>query len=154
MGASFLVLLAATACKSREVVCEPRAFFRVAEPGRGAGEAPFSIDRLGSEVKGSVLREMPLFLVFVEGNRARLEWMYADLVINYPEAIYSPEEGLARSAGAPGQVFPLKKLVDGSSERVHLGFRSRICAGVDEGPCLTYGPEEQYLVADMTCTRR
>lgn len=148
-----LALLAFAACKPREVVCESRAFFRAAEPQRGAGAAPFSIDRLGPEVKGAALKEVPLFFVFVDGNRGRLEWMHADLVSSSP-VLYSPEEGLARNPDAAQQVFPMKRLAEGSSERVRLGFRSRACLGEDAGPCATYGQEELYVVADMPCAQR
>ena len=46
-----LVPLLAGACKPHDVVCKTERVFQALKPEEGAGVAPFSIERLGPEVK-------------------------------------------------------------------------------------------------------
>lgn len=158
VGLLLLPFLFSTACKPREVVCKSQAFFQASEPERGAGKAPFSIGRLGPEVKGADLELRPTFITFMSGNRARTGWLARGHVSSYVEMDYLPGERLAHNAGDPSDVHPLERLADGSSERVRLGFRSSTCRDADElagkVPCRKYGEEELFLVADMPCEQR
>ena len=154
-----LWLLGTSACKPREVVCESRAFYQVLSPEQGAGGTPSSIERLGPEVKRGNIEEVPIFLTFTGGYRARAEWMSLGHIPSYAELLYSPGEGLARNVNAPRDVYPMRRLGAGESEHVWFGFRSAVCSSTDgradNWPC-RYEKEKGklFLVADMACTRK
>jgi len=149
---ALLALAVLPACRRSEVECETRAFFRLVEPERKTGAAPFSIDRLGPEVKES-LSIRPYYVTLKEGNHAEVGWMGFDLGLDV-DYIYSPEEGVARNALNADDVLPMKRLSD---ERLLVGFRSLICVdGIARSHyCMDdrYSKEELPFAADMTCRR-
>ena len=153
LGLSGLALLALAGCKPRQV-CESQEFFEVLEPMREPGAAPFSIDRPGRKVPRKTLAELPTYLSFLDENHARTGWISFGHISSYAEFSYSPAEGLARNLKDPADVFPMKRLVDASPERVWLGFRSSVCLGAGGGPCQASSADELFLVADMVCERR
>lgn len=141
-------------CRPREIVCESQAFFQVPGAERYAGVAPFNIERIGAEVRHGDLEVKPLSLTFVEGNRARTDWMVRGHIPGQADVVYSPAEGVARGLHDQRQVFPMMRLTDSSSSRVRFGFRSSVCLDAGKGPCQRYGTEELFLVADMPCKQR
>src|SRR5512140_2398453 len=141
-----LVMLAGTACKPRERVCYSQRFFRVLEPPPDAG-MPFSIERLGPELKSYELVQQPTTVIFKGDTPVRLEWVHSDLAGGF-QITYSEKEGVARDLDGK-LVFPIKRLSGIFSDRVRLGFRTTYCVGTRFDPC----PEKEiYAIADMPCT--
>jgi len=153
--AAFLALTVLPGCKQpAEVDCQPEGYFRLVEPERKAGAAPFGIDRLGTRVN-EPLAFMPAMVIFKERNRPVVSWIsygHSTFDVTY---IYSPEEGLARNSRNPDDVLPMKWLSD---ERLLLGFQSQICldgkAGVHRCMFGDYSQDERPFAADMTCWAR
>jgi hypothetical protein len=132
-------------------MCEPVAYHEVLEPERGAGAAPFSVERLGRKVEGVDFE--PVSLTLKNDNRVVVDWMLSDWGFD-SHLIYSPAEGLARDVENSKLVYPMKRLKDGWSEHVRFGFRSTICLGRDPFGAFVFcqhSKEALFLVADMTC---
>lgn len=151
-----LIPLLATGCKPRDMMCEPEAYFKVLEPEQGAGAAPFNIERPGPAVKGYMMKIVPTGVTLTGDNRARTHWLLLGHIYSYGDVIYSPAEGLARGIDDPEIVYPMRRLSNGSSTRVRLGFRAAICRDPDYAggvPCHEYSKDEAFFVADMGCKR-
>ena len=153
--AALLAVTVLPGCKPYPgVECQPEGYFRLIEPERKAGAAPFSIDRLGPQTK-EPLAFIPLLITFREKDRPEVSWMsYGDswLDIKY---IYSPEEGVARNSHNPDNVLPMKWLSD---ERLLLGFESPVCLDGKPGRhyCMfaDYSQDWRPFAADMKCWER
>ena len=149
------VLLLLAGCKPRPLVCEPPRVFRVTLATRTDGGAAEGTRQLGPEVALTHLATYPGLVVFLEGKRVQVSWVFEDFG-TYSEAVYSPEEGVAREVDAPHTVWPLQRFSNGATERVWLDFRAPVCidpeALAGRAPCRKYGPEE-LLIADMPCRR-
>lgn len=157
-----LISLLVVGCKPREpreLMCRPTAIFEVLEPEKGAGVAPFSIERLGPQVDSRAVEAVPTGLGFTRGNHARIYWMLGHFSVD-TEVLYSPAEGLARRVDHPGDVYPVKRFVDGRVERAQLGFRKKVCLRLEKDETYVfckpgnYSKDERFLVADMTCERQ
>lgn len=149
-----LIPVLAGGCKPRDLVCETKAVFQALNPGQGAGSAPFSIERLGPEVKVRMLERQPLFITLKGDNHGDVEWLLLGHIDAGSDVIYSPAEGLVRDIKHPEHVHPMKRLPGGATERVWLGFRSAVCPDPQGSASFCkFGDEELYLVADMTCHR-
>ena len=158
-----LVPLLASGCKGCslgkapppvELVCKSIAYHEVLDPEQGAGAAPFSIEQTGPKLEVEQLKLRPDLLVFLSETRVSVDWANFSKY-RASEAIYSPEEGLARSTRTDA-VFPMKRFSDGKLERVRFGFRSKVCLKPDgRGSYYDCTPTENelFLVADMTCER-
>ena len=141
-------------CKApgpRQLLCKSVAYYEVLSPEQGAGKAPFSIERLGPQVKDMEFSMDGL--EFTGENRVTADWTIGDFY-GWTDFFYSPEEGLVRDIEDAGIVYPMKLFSDGKSERVRFGFRSKVCRkplrGGEPWNCdLT--ENELFLVADMTC---
>lgn len=98
---------------------------------------------------------MPLFITLSDGTHVRSEWLSSGHVASYASLVYSPGEALARGVKNPADVYPMKRLTDGPSERVRLGFRSSICMDAEavpgNGPCREYSQQQHRFIADMLC---
>ena len=134
------------------MVCRTEAVFQALNPEQGAGAAPFNIERLGPEVKRSVLHTVPGALTLKSDNRVTGWWTSLGHIHDYNDLIFSPAEGLARNVDDPKDVYPMRRFSDGASERVRFGFRTTACRdpGKHSGLCV-FGDENLFLVADMTC---
>jgi len=150
-----LVLSLAGGCKPRDLVCETKAVFQVSSPEQGTGTAPFSIERLGPEVKLGMLHDLPEFITLKGDNHAETEWVHLGHIAGSSELIFSPAEGLARNIRNPNDVYPMRRFPDSSTERLRFGFRSRTCRDPKAwgASFCVFGEEELYLIADMTCHR-
>ncbi len=124
-----LVSLLACRCPPRELLCKPVAYYEVVEPERGAGAAPFSIERLGRKVDWVPRR--PDVLTLKNDNRMFVGWTIRDLSAP-SDMIYSPTEGLAREVEHAELVYPMKRFKDGWTEHVRFGFRSSVCLSRDQ----------------------
>ena len=137
-----------------EFVCKSIAYYEVLDPEQGAGAAPFSIEQFGPKLEVEQMKLRPDLLVFLSETRVSVDWANFSKY-RASEAIYSPEEGLARST-RPAAVVPTKRFSDGKLERVRFGFRSKVCFEPDERGSYydcTPAENELFLVADMTCER-
>lgn len=146
-----LVSLLACRCPPRELMCKPIAFYEVIEPGRGAGAAPFSIERLGRKVEW--VQPKVDFVTLKNDNRMYVGWSLLDFDVG-GDMIYSPAEGLARDVENPELVYPMKRFKKGWTEHVRFGFRSSVCPEPDKSGSYVfcqYAKDEWFLVADMTC---
>ena len=146
-----LVSLLAWGCTPRELMCEPVAYYEVLEPERGAGAAPFSIERLGRKVEGVLTRLE--YIVLAKDNHMHVGWSAYDFGAEY-DMMFSPSEGLARDVKDPELVNPMKRFSGFWSERVRFGFRSNVCLSRDKFGTYAFCPyseDERFLVADMTC---
>ena len=138
-----------------EVVCVPTGIFEVLEPERGAGAAPFSVERLGGKMEDAL--DEPTSITFTSNNRALISWQSFGHMYSESNVVYSPSEGLARSSKYPTQVYPVRRSSDGKTEQVRLGYYSKVCRQPDTetGDSLcNYSEERVPLVADMTCRRQ
>src|SRR5512140_3739062 len=105
---------------AREFVCQTIAYHEVLNPEQGAGEAPFSIERLGPELKEAQIKQRPYRLTFLSETRLSVIWgLGGDF--REAKATFSPEEGLARSFRDSDIVYPMKRFSDGKLERVRDG---------------------------------
>lgn len=151
----FATMLGLMGCKPRPLECEAEKYFQVADPQQSAGEETFDIDRLGPEVPRARLFSMPLFMTLSGGTHVRSEWLSSGHVASYASLVYSPREALARGVKNPADVYPMKRLTGGPSERVRLGFRSSICVDTEasqvNGSCREYGQQQHLFIADMLC---
>ncbi len=146
-----LVSLLAAAC-SRDLVCENARYFHVPEPNAVVpGIAPFSIERLGPEVKSTDVEGVPVALRLKRGTRVAVDWGQQGHVYGRKELIFSPGDGIAEyvDEALQEEVFPMKRFTEGALERVRFGFRSRDCPG---GSCTNANPR-LFLVAEMSCHR-
>jgi hypothetical protein len=146
---SFIPLLAG-ACKPRPLVCDAVGFFQVLQPQEGAGVAPFSIERLGPEVKRLSVAKVPDILSLRSNNRVNVSWGPGDFV-ETSDLIFSPSEGLARDVQNPENVYPMRRFSDGTSERVRFGFRAPPCRPRRAFAECTPVGDPLYLAAEMTC---
>ncbi len=74
-------------CKApgpRERVCEPIAYYEVLNSEQGAGKAPFSIERLGPELKSEQVQRKPDFLSFPRKDRVTAGWDMGGIFIPRP----------------------------------------------------------------------
>ena len=149
-----LLAVGCDGCKApgpRVLVCEPIAYYEVLNPEQGAGKAPFSIERLGPQVKD--VKFSINHLEFTGENRVTTYWSRGHFY-GMTDFIYSPDGGLVRAVEDPDIVRPMKLFSDGKSERVRFGFRSQVCrkplkrGGVWD---CDLTENELFLVADMTC---
>ena len=149
-----LVPLLAGACKPHDLVCNTEGVFQALKPEQGAGVAPFSIERLGPEVKLRVLEDVPDGLTLKRDNRMTAWWTVLGHISRHNDLIFSPDEGLARNVKHPDDVYPMRRFTDGASERVRFGFRSTTCRDPGKSSAFCgFGEEELFLVAEMTCHR-
>lgn len=155
----FLFLLAG-GCKPREpreLRCVPSAIFEALEPKQEAGAAPFSIERLGPRVESDVVEDTLDHIILTDGKNGSVTWMFMSHFSIVIDIAYSPTEGLARRVDLPEEVYPMKRFIDGKSERVRFGYRSKVCLQLGkDGPYVyckggKYSEDERFLVADMTC---
>lgn len=148
-------LLIACPQPPQELVCVPTGIFEVLEPERGVGAAPFSVERLGAEMKGAL--DKPESITFIRGGtRAIITWRSYGHMYSESEVVYSPSEGLARSPKDPTEVYPIS-FVDGKAHRMRLGYDSKVCRKPDANGGYTfckYSEARVPLVADMTCRRQ
>ena len=139
---------------AREFACKTVAYHEALNPEQGAGEAPFSIERLGPKLKQGQVQLMPIRLRFVSETRVIVTWQWRS---NFRDskATYSPEEGVARSFRDSDIVYPMKRFSDGKLEHVHFGFRSTVCPKPNDQGTYYYKCQltenELFIVADMTC---
>jgi hypothetical protein len=143
--------LLAWGCKPRELLCKPVAYYEVLEPERGAGAAPFNIERLGRKIEGSLTKID--YITLAKDNHMHVGWSAHDFGGEY-EMTFSPAEGLARGIKNHEPTHPMKRLREGWSDRVRFGFRSNVCLSRDEFGTYLLCPrskDELFLVADMTC---
>lgn len=145
-----LIPLLAGACKPRPLVCESVGYFQVLQPQEGTGVAPFSIERLGPEVKRLSVGQVPSFLTLKSNNRVVVSWEVVDF-LPISELIFSPSEGLARDVKNPDDVYPMRRFSEGTSERVRLGFRAPPCRPRPAFAECTPVGDPLYLAAEMTC---
>jgi hypothetical protein len=126
------------------------AYFEVLQPQEGAGVAPFSIERLGPEVKRVSVEHVPGALELKSHNRVRVGWETVGF-LPYSDLIFSPSEGLARDVQDPQHVYPMRRYSVGASERVRFGFRSHACRSPRQfGVCDMVG-DALFLAAEMQC---
>ena len=145
-----LVSFLAGACKPPKLVCDSVGFFQVLQPQEGAGAAPFSIERLGPEVKRLSVAKVPDILSLKRNNRVSVSWGPAHYVVS-SDLIFSPSEGLARDIRNPENVYPMRRFSEGASERVRFGFRAVPCRPrIPIAECTPVG-DPLYLAAEMTC---
>ena len=145
-----LIPFLAGACKPSPLVCDPVAYFQVLQPQEGAGAAPFSIERLGPEVKRLSVAKVPDILSLKRNNRVSVSWGPGHYVVS-SDLIFSPSEGLARDVRNPKDVYPMKRFSEGASERVRFGFRAPPCRPRSViAECTPVG-DPLYLAAEMTC---
>jgi hypothetical protein len=132
-------------------VCEPQSYFQVLQPEEGAGAAPFSIERLGPEMKSAYLAaDLPGILTLKSNNRVSMSWRGGDFIVG-SKLIFSPSEGLARDVQDPKYVYPMKRFSDGASERVRFGFRSPTCSTPRRFGFCDERDDNLFLAAEMTC---
>jgi len=142
----------AGACKPHDLVCENGSYFQLLQPEEGAGVAPFSIERLGPEVKRSELASVPYALTLKSDNRVRVDWKSIGHILGHNDLIFSPAEGLARNVNRPNDVYPMRRVSDGASERVRFGFRSAACRVPGKGIAFCQlGDDDLFLAAEATC---
>jgi hypothetical protein len=116
----------------------------------GAGAAPFSIERLGPEIKSAYLEDMPGNLELRNNNHASVSWRGGDFIAG-SELVFSPSEGLARDVYNPKDVYPMKRFSDGTSERVRFGFRSSSCRSPRKFGVCDSKDDNLFLAAEMIC---
>lgn len=145
-----LIPLLAGACKPRPLVCDAVGFFQVLQPQEGAGAAPFSIERLGPEVKRLSVAKVPDILSLKRNNRVSISWGPGDF-IETSNLIFSPSEGLAWNVENPKDVYPMRRFSDGKSERVRFGFRAPPCRPRPAFAECTPVGDPLFLAAEMTC---
>lgn len=145
-----LILFLAGACKPPALECDPVSYFQVLEPQEGTGAAPFSIERLGPEVKPVTVQKVPGILVLKKNNRVRVSWRELDF-FESSDLVFSPSEGLARDVRNPEDVYPMRRFSDGGTDRVRFGFRAPPCRPrLAFAECTSVGAP-LYLAAEMTC---
>ena len=145
-----LIPFLAGACKPRPLECDPVGYFQVLQPQEGAGAAPFSIERLGPEVKPITVQKVSGILVLKRNNRVRVSWRVSHF-FESSDLVFSPSEGLARDVRNPKDVYPMKRFSKGASERVRFGFRGVPCRPrIAIAECTPVG-DPLYLAAEMTC---
>ena len=145
-----LIPFLAGACKPPALECDPVSYFQVLEPREGTGAAPFSIERLGPEVKRYSVEKVPGILELKRNNRVRVSWRQADFGV-YSDLIFSPSEGLAWNVANPKDVYPMRRFSDGKSERVRFGFRAPPCRPRPAFAECTPVGDPLYLAAEMIC---
>jgi len=145
-----LIPFLAGACKPRPLVCESVGYFQVLQPQEGAGVAPFSIERLGPEVKPISVGKVPTFLSLKRNNRVIVSWQVVDF-LPISELIFSPSEELAWNVENPKDVYPMRRFSDGASERVRFGFRAPPCRPRYAFAVCTPVGDPLYLAAEMIC---
>ena len=147
-----LVLLLASACESRDLVCEQARYFQVLKPDFLVRAAPFSIERLGAEVKSTDLERVPDALRLKSGNRVVVDWKSHGRVIGHSDLIFSPDDELAKSTSpdTPEDVYPMRHSPRRAIERVRFGFRALKCPDPDS---CTKATEPLLLAAEMACHR-
>jgi hypothetical protein len=139
------------ACESRDLLCEDAVYFQVLQPDEGGGTAPFSIERLGPEVKSSDFDGVPAALRLTSRNRAVVDWESYGLIVGSSNLIFWPIDGFAQNAHPDiDDFYPMKHFTDGALERVRFGFRPHWCP--DPDACLTTKPR-LYVAAELTCHR-
>jgi hypothetical protein len=140
---------------AREFSCKTIAYYEALNPEQDAGEAPFSIERLGPKLEEGQVQRRPLWLRFYNETRIFVTWQLSGHDFQEAKATYSPEEGLARSFRNSDIVYPMKRFSDGKLEHVHFGFRSKVCPKPNDQGTYYYKCQltenELFIVADMTC---
>ncbi len=143
--------VAASACESRDLVCEHGTYFQVLKPEEGGGNAPFSVERLGPEMKSSDLDGVPAALRLKSRNRVIVDWESYGHVSGHSNLIFWPLDGFAQNEHPDiDDYYPMLRFSDGALERVRFGFRPFWCP--DPDACITT-KERLYVAAELTCHR-
>lgn len=133
-----------TICEAREYV-EPKLplrSFSAGFPEWGAGDTVVQIP----DIEGR-----PTSLEFLDEMRVFSYWQEYDFNPGF-ELRYYPDDGVARTPDADGPEFPMARRSKTFSDRVRLGFRSRMC--IQRGATCQKYSDEKFLIADMPCEHR